>query len=176
MESVAAAMTIHANNTIYTSNSMSEPSHLASGNAISHSIEIDSQPMHPINPATRILNQEQSILETHLQHMLHLPTANFKSSHQMHMIDVSLGKQAQFIAVLPTGGGKSLSFELPAAVENQSITIVFCPFTALIEDMMERAVQHNTAAFKWTTSILPPSNIKLLFVAFESIASPQLHQ
>lgn len=37
------------------------------------------------------------------------------------------------LALIPTGGGKSLTFQLPAAIE-QSVTFVIMPLIALIED------------------------------------------
>jgi hypothetical protein len=49
-----------------------------------------------------------------------------------------LEKQTPLIVVLPTGGGKSLLFTLPACVEGPGVTVVVVPYRALIENLVER--------------------------------------
>jgi hypothetical protein len=59
----------------------------------------------------------------------------FSSSLVTHTVvdrpPVSLEKQTPLVIVLPTGGGKSLLFTLPACIEGPGVTVVVVPFRAL---------------------------------------------
>ncbi|OAF98468.1 uncharacterized protein CC84DRAFT_1238638, partial [Paraphaeosphaeria sporulosa] len=46
--------------------------------------------------------------------------------------------QTLLIIVLPTGGGKSLLFIVPAFILGARVTILMVPFQALIEDHVQR--------------------------------------
>ena len=52
--------------------------------------------------------------------------------NQKEVIISSLEKNDIFVC-MPTGGGKSLTFQLPAVI-NKGITIVFMPLISLIQD------------------------------------------
>lgn len=53
------------------------------------------------------------------------------------------------LLVLPTGGGKSLCFQLPA-IMRRMLTVVVCPLLALSRDQVEDAQGHGIAAGLWT--------------------------
>lgn len=60
----------------------------------------------------------------------------FKSSHQALAIHRILARQEDLLVVLPTGGGKTLLYLLPALVERgRYTTVVVCPFVALKKEM-----------------------------------------
>ncbi|RYP53350.1 hypothetical protein DL770_010995 [Monosporascus sp. CRB-9-2] len=53
------------------------------------------------------------------------------------------------IVVLPTGGGKSILFILPPAVEKLGTTVVVVPFVALMDDLVERAAAFGVDCLRW---------------------------
>jgi ATP-dependent DNA helicase RecQ len=87
------------------------------------------------------------------------------------------------IAIMPTGGGKSLCFQLPA-LALEGTAIVVSPLIALMKDQVD-ALQTNGIAARFFNSSQPydaqqqvlkdlqNGNLKLLYVAPESL--PQLH-
>ena len=53
------------------------------------------------------------------------------------------------VAVLPTGGGKSLLFMLPAILPRANTTVLVVPFRALIRDVLERCERANISCREW---------------------------
>ena len=45
--------------------------------------------------------------------------------------------QTPLIVVLPTGGGKSLLFSVPACIDDAGVTVVVVLYQALIEDLVD---------------------------------------
>ena len=60
---------------------------------------------------------------------------NFRAS-QREVVEAIMEKE-NLIVLMPTGGGKSLTYALPAAMET-GVTIVVCPILALINDQVAR--------------------------------------
>ena len=86
------------------------------------------------------------------------------------------------LALMPTGGGKSLCYQLPALVFG-GVTLVVSPLIALMKDQVD-ALNANGIAARFINSSLPPGEvgrvqaqvlqgqIKLLYVAPERLALP----
>ena len=53
------------------------------------------------------------------------------------------------VAVLPTGAGKSVCFQIPAVVR-RGLTVVVSPLVSLVEDQVSGARRRGIAAFGWT--------------------------
>lgn len=47
-----------------------------------------------------------------------------------------LNGQTPLVVVLPTGGGKSLLFSVPACIDNARVIVVVVPYQALIKDLV----------------------------------------
>lgn len=80
------------------------------------------------------------------------------------------------MAIIPTGGGKSLCWEVPLQVELGAITIVFTPFIPLIHDQLRRASEKNIKAMYWTPDKEFDEDVQLLFISWDLAGRPQVHK
>lgn len=93
----------------------------------------------------------------------------FKSPHQQKVVEMSLARSENFIAVLPTGGGKSLAFTLPPLVEDDLTTYVVVPNKALLEDHLIRCKKLGIQASRWTSGSRTENDLgHIKFLAVES--------
>ncbi|KAI0069799.1 hypothetical protein K474DRAFT_1609863, partial [Panus rudis PR-1116 ss-1] len=120
--------------------------------------------------------QDVDFVRRCLRTLLQDNKADFKSEAQLEMLRYVLSASESIIVVLPTGGGKSTSFMVPAICEPQ-ITIVLTPFISLMKDMMRKAEERGIPYAKWTASTHRQLDqlfrYRLLFVAYDSAASSE---
>ena len=62
----------------------------------------------------------------------------YRSREQEKLLDAILSGESQVIGILPTGGGKSLAFMLPACHRGAFTTIVVLPLVALKQDIVRK--------------------------------------
>ncbi len=99
---------------------------------------------------------------------------------QRHVIDAILaGKDT--LCIMPTGGGKSLCFQLPT-IAREGVTIVISPLIALMKDQVDSLVESDIPA-TFINSSLPPAEqqarisgmvngqYKLVYIAPERLRS-----
>ena len=90
------------------------------------------------------------------------------------------------LAVFPTGGGKSLCYQLPALLLD-GLTVVVSPLIALMKDQIDFLARHDVAAARLDSSLdaaearrvladLRAGRLKLLYVAPERLASERFLQ
>ncbi|MGB8331792.1 MAG: ATP-dependent DNA helicase RecQ [Polyangiales bacterium] len=101
------------------------------------------------------------------------------------IIELLDGKQ-KVVVIAPTGGGKSLCYQLPAAVL-EGTSIVISPLIALMEDQVRALTQRGISA-TYLASTLDPEELRkreqdvfrgshrLVYVAPERLESPRLVQ
>ena len=104
---------------------------------------------------------------------------SFRSTQEEIINSVIAGRD-NFV-LMPTGGGKSLCFQLPA-LELPGLTLVISPLIALMKDQVD-ALQANGVAAEFINSSLAPADInriqaaaksgklKILYIAPERLAS-----
>jgi superfamily II DNA helicase RecQ len=63
--------------------------------------------------------------------------AEFWGAQQVGIYTILRG-ESPVVIVMPTGGGKSLMFILPAACDNAGLTIVVVPLLSLRQDLLRR--------------------------------------
>jgi ATP-dependent DNA helicase RecQ len=101
----------------------------------------------------------------------------FRSS-QREIVTTALANR-DLLVIMPTGGGKSLCFQLPALLK-QGVTIVVSPLIALMQDQVQQLADNGIAATFLNSSITTEERreraaaiyngeIKLLYVAPERL-------
>jgi len=100
---------------------------------------------------------------------------------QRQAIEALLGKMPRVLVVAPTGGGKSLTYQLPSMVL-EGTTLVICPLVALMEDQV-RSLRARGIPATYIASTLEAAeryereagllngDYKLVYVAPERLAS-----
>lgn len=99
---------------------------------------------------------------------------------QQDIVEAVTGGQ-NVLAIMPTGGGKSLCFQLPALVR-EGVTVVISPLIALMRDQVRGLREAGVGAGALTSGNTPEENdavmdalhrgeIKLLYMAPERLAS-----
>jgi superfamily II DNA helicase RecQ len=63
-----------------------------------------------------------------MQKVLGQAQTSFRSAEQELAMQAILHRKLPLVVVLPTGGGKSLLFMVPACLPNPGVTIVVVPF------------------------------------------------
>jgi ATP-dependent DNA helicase RecQ len=100
---------------------------------------------------------------------------------QREAIDAILGEPGRALVVAPTGGGKSLTYQLPAAVL-EGMTLVISPLVALMEDQVRGLSERGIAATYLASTLereerdareqaMIRGDYKLVYVAPERLAS-----
>lgn len=112
-----------------------------------------------------------------LEHYPGIHDPQFRSAEQLEAVALSVDNQLNFIAVLPTGSGKSLIFTLPPFHEENKRTYVIVPNKALLDDHIQHAKKLGISVANWTTSSkLDLKGIRLVFIAMETAVTTKFNQ
>jgi superfamily II DNA helicase RecQ len=84
-----------------------------------------------------------------LKKVLNQAEPEFRSDEQREAVFAALDQQTPLIVVLPTGGGKTLTFTLPAILRDPGVSIVVAPFNALEKDYVRRLRLANIEHVVW---------------------------
>jgi ATP-dependent DNA helicase RecQ len=131
-----------------------------------------------ISPETESPDVQKLLLALHK----HWGYESFRPLQQAAMLDVLRGQDS--LVVLPTGGGKSLCYQVPAVCMD-GVAVVVSPLISLMKDQVD-ALRANGVASAFVNSTLTPQQkweiandlqegkLKLLYVAPEGLESPAL--
>ena len=108
--------------------------------------------------------------------------AQFRSLQEEIINHILNGHDA--LIVLPTGGGKSLCYQLPALIFN-GVTVVVSPLISLMEDQVMQLQQRNVSAtylnhtveyseYVATMKRVKRGEVKLLYMAPETLMRPEI--
>lgn len=105
-----------------------------------------------------------------------MPGASFKSVEQAQSVELSLRAQHRILSILPTGGGKSLVWQLPVIAERgePTVTIVFAPLLSLLDDIGSKLQALNISYHRFISNNPIPDHIQVLVAGYESAKNAQL--
>jgi len=120
------------------------------------------------------------MLENHLQKFFHF--SSFKPGQKEIIQNIIQRKDV--VALMPTGGGKSLCYQLPAII-NEKLTIVISPLIALMKDQVDALNARGISAAFINSSLnqreiqtrladIKSGKTKILYIAPERLASAQI--
>lgn len=76
--------------------------------------------------------------------------ARFKSIEQAEAMRETLKRDSDLLVMLPTGGGKSLVYQLPMLLEDEMTTVIIVPFVALVEQVEKQCKDLGMSCQVWT--------------------------
>jgi superfamily II DNA helicase RecQ len=99
-----------------------------------------------------------------------------KSQKQLELCIAALEMKKNVVAVLPTSGGKSAAWLVPAVVMPSITTVVIVPYKELLAQHLEVARGLGLRAERWTakSGSEVPESTNLLFMACETAKSAAL--
>ncbi|KAH1483427.1 hypothetical protein KXX06_004839, partial [Aspergillus fumigatus] len=109
-------------------------------------------------------------LEVAAQRMTGRPDMRFRGVQGPAMRAIQRG-ESPVVAVMPTGGGKSILFMVPAFAAPRGTTIIVVPLVALRADMTRRCQELGILCVPWD-SRWPPDAASIVLVTPESAVSP----
>lgn len=109
-------------------------------------------------------------LEAAAQHITRQPNIQFWGVQDPAMQAIQQG-ESPVVAVMPTGGGKSMLFIVPAFAAPGGTTIIIVPLVALQADMMRRCQELSISYVAWESQ-QPPDAASIILVTPESAVSP----
>jgi len=109
----------------------------------------------------------------------------FKENGQEEIIQFILQKKGNALGIIPTGGGKSACFQIPALIQ-ENMTLIVSPLIALMKDQVESLLKkgiHSTFFINSSIrddvkekiiSLIMENKVKMLYVAPESLQSERI--
>ncbi|KAI2474957.1 RecQ Superfamily II DNA helicase [Pyrenophora tritici-repentis] len=95
------------------------------------------------------------------------PTDTFQGQQEKGLAAI-VERRLRILIVMATGAGKSLLFQLPAAVARAGLTVVIAPLNALRDDMLARCQRMAIPCAKWEGTGRPPYWARVVLVTPES--------
>lgn len=110
---------------------------------------------------------------TSLQTFLQCPDAQFTSPQQKSAILHALQPGPDLLVVMPTGGGKSLLFMLPAFMKPDKVSIVVVPLVSLQQDLIQRCAAKGITAARFSDAADSTAlGVRIVFVSAEHLVLP----
>lgn len=98
-------------------------------------------------------------IQTAMQQVLGRTEVSFRSAEQERALHDVLGGRTPLVVVLPTGGGKSMLFMVPACMADAGVSIVVVPLRALVDDLVQRLKQAGIDHLEWQAGETNPAAV-----------------
>jgi superfamily II DNA helicase RecQ len=113
----------------------------------------------PHEKEVRVEDQRKDRISKALQQVLGQQEVGFRSVEQEQAMHAVLDRQSPLVVVLPTGGGKSLLFTVPAVVEQSGVTVVVMPYQALIDNLVAQIQKSGIKCIEWKHGKVNPASV-----------------
>jgi superfamily II DNA helicase RecQ len=104
------------------------------------------KPYHGRRPRRARPDQD---IKAAMQQVLGQTEVSFRTPEQEQALRAVLHGQTPLVVVLPTGGGKSVLFMVPACMADAGVTVVVVPFRALVGDLLRRLQRARIDHLEW---------------------------
>ena len=94
-------------------------------------------------------DEPDQLLRRALRAVLRDDSAEFRTPQQEEAVKLAAAKESPLVAVLPTGGGKSLVFMVPAMMAGAGVTVVVAPYAELKRELVTRCVDAGLDCRHW---------------------------
>ena len=130
---------------------------------------------------SQITVSQAAMMTVHLRKFLRNNNASFKSPQQMLATVMVRDRAEDVLVVMPTGSEKTITYFLPAWMEQTSVTdgavklvtVVIVPLVSLMEDLKRRCVSHSLEVGFWRERSLNPT---ILLVPVEIVGTTSFRQ
>ncbi|KIV98739.1 uncharacterized protein PV09_09491 [Verruconis gallopava] len=114
---------------------------------------------------------EEQAVDSHgvyiaVQHIVGSLDILFKSVEQEQGIHAVMKGQSLLVVILPTGGGKSLLFTVPAYLDRTGVTVVVVPFRALADNLVEWIINSGIKCIEWKPGCMSLASIVVVSADF----------
>ncbi|KZS96581.1 hypothetical protein SISNIDRAFT_464045 [Sistotremastrum niveocremeum HHB9708] len=130
---------------------------------------LDAQPIaEPIVYETRYVGTLRAALKDN--------TATFRSPEQYAFVKALESSSKDILAVLPTGGGKTLGVQVPASLYPERTVVALIPFLALAEDMHAKltAMGLETVIYRYRSNNIAWGRVRVVIVSIEQFANYEI--
>jgi uncharacterized membrane protein YgcG len=111
-----------------------------------------------------------------IRRALNDPDAVERSPEQLELVALALEGEKDVVAVMPTGGGKSMAWDATALADPDHASVVMVPYTLLLEQHLSVSLGRGIIAFKFTGSCTPPDNFQIIYLQPETRKSVAYQQ
>jgi hypothetical protein len=118
--------------------------------------------------------QESKFLHQCLKkHFPTVPRPTFRTETQALAVALVIQRSASFVVHLPTGMGKSLTYQIASRLPEGKTNIVVIPNAFLLREQVQKAQDMGLKAIHWSASqpFPTPATANLVFMALESVLS-----
>jgi superfamily II DNA or RNA helicase len=136
--------------------------------AFENTLASDTDPSLPPTPQPTLPILQARAREG-IRRALNDPHAKEKSPEQLELLCKALEGQEDVIAIIPTGGGKSLVWDATALVEPGSASVVMVPYKALLDQHLQTSLSRGIIAYKHVAdTTTPPDNFQISYIQPET--------
>jgi hypothetical protein len=94
-------------------------------------------------------NEKEKAVRKAMQQVLGQQDVGFRSAEQELALHAVVDRQTPLVVVLPTSGGKSLLFSVPACMDDAGVTVVVVPYQALINYLVNHMQKRGIDCIEW---------------------------